>query len=45
MKKLLVAVALSAAFGSAFAAEDVTTDIAVIGAGGAGCCGSHELGC
>ena len=36
MKKLLVAVALSAAFGSAFAAEDVTTDIAVIGAGGAG---------
>ena len=36
MKKILVAVALSAAFGSAFAAEDVTTDIAVIGAGGAG---------
>ena len=36
MKKMLLAVAMTTMFGSAFAAEDVTTDIAVIGAGGAG---------
>lgn len=36
MKKLLVAAALSAAFGTVVAAEDATADIVVIGGGGAG---------
>lgn len=36
MKKILVAAALTAAFGTAFAAEDINVDVAVIGAGGAG---------
>lgn len=36
LKKILVATAVMACFGSVYAAEDVTTDIAVIGAGGAG---------
>ncbi len=36
MKKMLVAAAITACFGTAFAAEDITADIAIIGAGGAG---------
>ncbi|WP_295478957.1 flavocytochrome c [Sutterella sp.] len=36
MKKILVAAAVMACFGTAGAAEDLTVDIAVIGAGGAG---------
>ena len=47
MKKLLLATALCAAFGVASAAEDVTADIVVIGAGGAGLSAAvqaHDLG-
>lgn len=36
MKKILVAAAVASCFGLANAAEDITVDIAVIGAGGAG---------
>ena len=36
MKKILVAAAVMACFGTAGAAEDITVDVAVIGAGGAG---------
>ncbi|MDO5530985.1 flavocytochrome c [Sutterella sp.] len=36
MKKILVAAAVTACFGTAGAAEDINVDIAVIGAGGAG---------
>ncbi|MDY4162540.1 MAG: flavocytochrome c [Sutterella sp.] len=36
MKKILVATAVAAAFGCVQAAEDITVDVAVIGAGGAG---------
>ena len=36
MKKILVAAAVMACFGTAGAAEDINVDIAVIGAGGAG---------
>ena len=36
MKKILVAAAVMACFGTAGAAEDINVDVAVIGAGGAG---------
>ena len=47
MKKILVAAAVMACFGTAGAAEDITVDVAVIGAGGAGLSAAvqaHELG-
>ena len=44
MKKILVATAVAAAFGvsGVQAAEDITVDVAVIGAGG-GSASSHDL--
>ena len=36
MKKILVAAAVAACMSSVYAAEDITVDVAVIGAGGAG---------
>ena len=47
MKKILVAAAVMACFGTAGAAEDITVDVAVIGAGGAGLSAAvqaHDLG-
>lgn len=47
MKKLVLAAALTAAFGTVYAAQDITVDVAVIGAGGAGlsaAVASHDLG-
>ncbi len=47
MKKILIAAAVAGCFGTAFAAENIAVDIAVIGAGGAGLSAAveaHDLG-
>ena len=47
MKKAVIALALAAAFGVANAAQDVSTDIVIVGAGGAGLSAAveaHDLG-
>ena len=47
MKKALLALALTAAFGVANAAQNVNTDVVIVGAGGAGLAAAveaHDLG-